>query len=202
MWAGGRVKFSRPLPVDEPLTHRQTLIRIDDKRGRSGPMTIVTICHEYLVDNEVRIEDEQDIVYRDVANATDQGSVRAASNPPESPQSYDWSRQILPDTILLFRYSAISFSSHRIHYDRDYAKQEGYPGILVHGPLTATLLIDLFQRSNQDKSIRYFEYTARRPMFDGAPFTVMGRAEDDGMVSLLAVSADGNISMTAKLQTT
>jgi 3-methylfumaryl-CoA hydratase len=164
-------------------------------------MTLVTIRHEYLVNDEVRIEDEQDIIYRDVPSAMEQKSVKVSNDSPETSQSYDWSREIMPDSVLLFRYSAISLNSHRIHYDRDYAEQEGYPGLLVHGPLTATLLIDLFQRSNQDTVIREFAYTARRPIFVDETFTIMGRKEGDGRISLQAVSDDGNCSMFAELHT-
>lgn len=201
MWAGGRVRYTQPLPVDAAVRHRQTLLRIEDKKGRSGAMTLVTVLHEFILEGEVLIADEQDIVYRDIKGKDDQKLVHTDAESNASSPGYDWSREILPDTVLLFRYSAISFNSHRIHYDLDYAKEEGYPGILVHGPLTATLLIDLFQRSDPAKTISRFDYAARRPMFAGEPFTVMGRSEADGRVTLLAVPADGIPAMTAEIQT-
>ena len=201
MWIGGRISYSRPLYIDKPVTHRSTIKRIEDKQGRSGPMTFVTLCHEYLVGGDQMLSDEQDIVYRDVSTGPVNNSVDDSSQKSESTQHCDWSRKIVADTTLLFRYSAVTFNSHRIHYDRDYTSNEGYSGLLVHAPLTATLLIDLFQRSNPGKVIRHFEYAARSPMYDGDRFTLLGQQKENGKVSLWAEDCDGIRSMTAELET-
>ena len=147
------------------------------------------------------LSDEQDIVYRDVSTGPVNKPADDSSQKSESMQHCDWSRKIVPDTTLLFRYSAVSFNSHRIHYDRDYTSKEGYPGLLVHAPLTATLLIDLFHRSNPGIGIRQFEYVARSPMYDGDPFTLLGQKHKNGKISLWAEDCEGAISMTAELET-
>jgi 3-methylfumaryl-CoA hydratase len=201
MWVGGRIRYMLPLRVGEPVTHRSTIKGIENKQGRSGPMTFLTVCHEYLDGGILMLQDEQDIVYRDVSTDPIKKPVDTSHQASASPHPYDWSRTIVPDTTLLFRYSAVSFNSHRIHYDQDYVRKEGYPGLLVHGPLTATLLIDLFQRSNPGIGIRQFDYVARSPMYEGYPFTIMGQQLENGKISLWAVDCEGTRSMTAELET-
>jgi len=198
MWAGGRIEFGQPWQADQPVTRRSTLIRIEDKQGRSGPMTIVTILHEYLDGVTLLLREEQDIVYRDAPAApAPKPGIR-----PFSAEPADWSREILPDATLLFRYSAVTFNGHRIHYDRDYVVQEGYPGLLVHAPLTATLLIDLFQKSNPGAGIRRFNFTARSPMYAGYPFRLRGRRQTGDTIALWSEACDGSVSITAELETT
>lgn len=199
MWAGGRIDYRHPLRAGTPVTRRSTIIRVEDKQGRSGGMTIVTVRHEYLDGDTLVLVDEQDIVYRDALTAPLPAPV---IKPPscDAASRSDWSAEILPDSRLLFRYSAVTFNAHRIHYDQDYARKEGYPGILVHGPLTATYLVDLFQSANPGAVIRRFAYTARSPMYAGFPFTLYGRREADGRVTLWAESCDGTTSMTAVLE--
>ena len=200
MWAGGHIDFLQPMYIGETCTRRSTIKRIEDKTGRSGPMTFVTVSHEYLAGDVLKRRDVQHIVYRDAAASLPAPSNRTVQS-GGSANAFDWSTQIMPDAILLFRYSAVTFNAHRIHYDRDFALREGYPGLLVHAPLTATLLIDLFQRSCPGTGIRRFEYTARSPMYDGYPFTIMGRRMKNRKVSLRAEACDGTESMTAELET-
>ena len=117
-------------------------------------------------------------------------------NQPATPAA--WTRRIVPDDVLLFRYSALTFNSHRIHYDRRYVTEvEGYPGLVVHGPLLATLLVDLLRRHRPDALLRRFEFRANKPLFDVAPFDVCGRPEDDGRVSLWAQGPDAAVAMSA-----
>lgn len=201
MWAGGYIELLQPMYIGESYTFRSTIRAIEEKEGRSGPMTFVTVCHEYLDNGALKRRDVQHIVYREAAAAPLPAPANRTIQSSKSADAYDWSAQIFPDTTLLFRYSAVSFNAHRIHYDRDYVLGEGYPGLLVHAPLTATLLIDLFQRSCPGTGIRYFEYAARSPMYDGYPFTVMGRRTDNGKVSLRAEDCDGKESMIAELET-
>jgi 3-methylfumaryl-CoA hydratase len=107
-------------------------------------------------------------------------------------------RRIVPDNVLLFRYSALTFNSHRIHYDRRYATEvEGYPGLVIHGPLLATLLVDLWRRQQSETALSGFEFRALRPLFDTAPFELCGCPEDDGRVALWAQGPDGAAAMRA-----
>ena len=201
MWVGGRIRYTRPLRIGEPIKHRSTIKQIVDKQGKSGPMTFLTVCHEYLDSGELMLQDEQDIVYRDVSTSPIKKPINNSHQGLESKHPYDWSKTIVPDSTLLFRYSAVSFNSHRIHYDQDYVRKEGYPGLLVHAPLTATLLIDLFQRSNPEINIYQIEYVARSPLYNGYPITMMGQQQENGKVSLWAEDCEGTRSMSIELET-
>jgi 3-methylfumaryl-CoA hydratase len=116
-----------------------------------------------------------------------------------APTVHDWAREIHPDAVLLFRYSALTFNGHRIHYDRRYATEtEGYPGLVVHGPLIATLLLDLLRRHMPDAQVSRFAFRAMKPTFDLDPFRVCGaRGEDGKSVRLWAEHGDGTLSMDA-----
>ena len=164
-------------------------------------MTFVTLCHEYLQDDVLMLQDEQDIVYRDASTASVKKPVISVSEQSEQRHDCDWSRTIVPDSTLLFRYSAVSFNSHRIHFDKDYVREEGYPGLLVHAPLTATLLVDFYQRNNPGKKIRKFDYIAQNPLFEGYPLSIYGQQLKNGKVSLWADDCEGTRSMTAELET-
>jgi 3-methylfumaryl-CoA hydratase len=201
MWVGGRVRYIQPLPIGEPIVHRATIKRIVDKQGKSGPMTIVTLCHEYFQADQLMLQDEQDIVYRDVSNNPIKKPIDRSGSLPDSKLSINWSRTIVPDTRLLFRYSAVSFNSHRIHFDQDYVREEGYPGILVHAPLTATLLVDLYQRHNPGKNICKFNYVAQNPLYEGYPISIFGQQQENGKVSLWADDCEGTRSMSVELVT-
>lgn len=201
MWVGGRIRYMQPLRAGEAVTHRAIIQRIENKEGKSGPMTFLTIRHEYLDSGELMLSDEQDIVYRDASTTPIQKPVDKSRQQADSSQSCDWCRIIVPDSTLLFRYSAVTFNSHRIHYDQKYVREEGYPGLLVHAPLTATLLIDLFQRSNPGINIHQIEYVARSPLYDGYPITMMGQQQENGKVSLWAEDCEGTRSMSVELET-
>ena len=140
MWAGGRVDFLSPIPLGAEMTRRSTIIDIVDKSGSSGPMTFVVVRHEISLQGRLAVREEQDIVYR---GASGQDAPAAADGASASAERYDFRRCVAPGPVELFRYSALTFNGHRIHYDRDYATgAEGYPGLVVHGPLIATMLVD------------------------------------------------------------
>ena len=171
MWAGGRLSFAHPLRVGEAVTRRSTIASVDAKHGRSGALVFVTVAHEISSAQGVAIREEHDIVYRDHPAA---GAV-----PPAvalAPTDAQFSRALVPDPVLLFRYSALTFNGHRIHYDRRYVTEvEGYPGLIVHGPLLATLLLDLLRREQPAADVATFRFRAVRPTFDLHPFHVNGR---------------------------
>src|SRR3989441_3381057 len=192
MWAGSRIEWHRPLAVGATATRKSRIVSVTPKRGQSGELVFVVVRHEISVAGGLALTEDHDIVYRDLA-AADQERRRTPPTPPAA-----WTRRIVPDDVLLFRYSALTFNSHRIHYDRRYVTEvEGYPGLVVHGPLLATLLVDLLRRQHPDASLRRFEFRAMAPLFDVAPFDVCGRPEDDGRVSLWAQGPDAALAMSA-----
>ncbi|WP_428533963.1 FAS1-like dehydratase domain-containing protein [Rhodopila sp.] len=192
MWAGGRFTFHRPLRVDDPITRTSTVQDVTVKHGRNGTLCFVLVRHEVSAGSELALVEEHDIVYRDPPRPGDPPVA-----PAPAPADAVWGRRIQPSEALLFRYSALTFNSHRIHYDRRYVTEtEGYPGLIVHGPLIATLLIDLLRR-HTDRAVATFRFRAVSPLFDTAPFSVLGVPNDNG-ASLWAANPDGNLAMQAE----
>ncbi|MFT3814866.1 MAG: MaoC family dehydratase N-terminal domain-containing protein [Acidovorax sp.] len=192
MWAGGRLQFLRPVVVGEPVRRVSLIKSVNVKEGRSGTLVFVTVRHEVSDAQGIAIHEEQDIVYRD---APAPGA--PAPQPAAAPADEQFSRTITPDPVLLMRYSALTFNGHRIHYDRPYAMQEeGYPGLVVHGPLIATLLMEELRRAHPDKRVRGFEFKAVSPLFDTAPFSVNGKVEG-GKARLWARGPQGQLAMQA-----
>ncbi len=192
MWAGGRVEFHHPLRVGESITRTSTIANVQFKEGRSGSLVFVLVRHEISDTQGVALAEEHDIVYRDLAGA-------GAGTPAPAPDDVVWQRIIHPDDVLLFRYSALTFNGHRIHYDRRYATEvEGYPGLVVHGPLIATLLVELVRANRPQARVMRFEFRAVSPLFDTEPFTVCGKPESDGRtIRLWAENSGGGLAMTA-----
>jgi 3-methylfumaryl-CoA hydratase len=191
MWAGSRLEFLGPLRVGDAITKTSTIVDVSSKEGRNGPLVFVKVRHEIAAAQSVAVIEEQDIVYRDVP--------RAGETPPSRPAPTDeqFSRDVVPDPVLLFRYSALTFNGHRIHYDRPYAtSEEGYAGLVVQGPLTATLLLDQLQRAHSGVRVRTFEFRAISPLFDTAPFAVCGRLDGD-KATLWARGPLGQLAMQA-----
>jgi 3-methylfumaryl-CoA hydratase len=190
MWAGGRVEFHHPLRVGEAITRTSRIVDVKFKEGRSGRLVFVLVRHE--IGNALR--EEHDIVYRDHPRIED-----PLPAPPIAPADAAWERVVDPGDVLLFRYSALTFNGHRIHYDRRYATEvEGYPGLVVHGPLIATLLVDLVRRNLPAAVVTRFEFRAVSPIFDTGSFSVCGKPDDDGKsVRLWAKDPAGALAMTA-----
>lgn len=198
MWAGGRLQFLRPLAVDAPVQRRSTITNVQSKSGRSGQLVFVTVLHEISDAQGVAIREEQDIVYRDAPPPAAAGA--PAPTPQPAPTDEQYSRIVTPDPVLLMRFSALTFNGHRIHYDRPYAMQEeGYPGLVVHGPLIAMLLMEELRRTHPGKTIRQFEFKAVSPLFDTAPFTVNGKLEDH-TARVWARGPQGQLAMQASIE--
>jgi 3-methylfumaryl-CoA hydratase len=196
MWAGGRLAFEQPLRVGERVERESTILSVDGKQGRSGMLVFVTVQHRYRVGGAVALTEEHDIVYRD---APQPGAAPAAPLP--APADVAFERAIVPDPVLLFRYSALTFNGHRIHYDRPYVTEvEGYPGLVVHGPLIATLLLDLLRRERPGATVRRFEFKAVRPVFDIHRFSVCGRPAEQGAFELWARDHEGALAMQARAE--
>jgi len=198
MWAGGRVEFLAPIAVGAALTRVTTIAAIRAKRGASGDLLFVTLQHDIAADGVPAIREEQDLVYR--AAATASAAPSAPPPPAPEPEPTDAVRRITADPVLLFRYSALTFNAHRIHYDRDYARDvEGYAGLVVHGPLIATLLIDHARREMPGLSPRHFSFRAEAPLIDGAPFDLCLSRDGSG-ARLWARDATGRTTMRADVQ--
>lgn len=194
MWAGSRLRYLSDLPIGARATRRSLILKIENKVGKRGSLWFVTVQHMISCEGKSCIIEEQDIVYRD---ATPPGS-----GPAPVPEVYDgqaqWSREVLPDTTLLFRYSALTFNGHRIHYDLPYARdEEGYPGLVVHGPLTATLLQQFAQEHGDGRPLASFDFRGVSPLFVGRPFKLEGRQAQDGALTLWARGPDGELAMSA-----
>ncbi len=193
MWAGSRVTFAHAPRIGDEVRRVSRIADVTEKHGASGRLVFVTVQHEIHTPRGLAIQEAQDLVYREVPKA--QGGVTARN--PDVPEAV-FSRTITPDPVLLFRYSALTFNSHRIHFDRRYVTDvEGYPGLLVHGPLIATLLLDLLRRETGDATVCSFSFKAERPLFDTAAFSIHGRAESATHVSLWALDADGQRAVQA-----
>jgi len=200
MWAGGRLVWEKgnPLQVGDTVERTSTIASVTHKAGRTGELVFVLVRHEVRNERGLALTEEHDIVYR-AAAAPDE------KTPPPTPAPKDdaaFSREIVPDDVLLFRYSALTFNGHRIHYDRRYVTQvEGYPGLIVHGPLIATLLVDLLRRNAPGAQLARFEFRAVRPTFDIAPFRVHGKpaegSTDGKTFSLWGEDAGGWLTMQA-----
>ena len=196
MWAGSQLAFHRQLHVGEAITRTSTIESVTGKSGRAGPLVFVRVRHEIGSDagDDVAITEFHDIVYRDAPTPADPS---ASSRP--APAGSTWQRDWVPDDVLLFRYSALTFNGHRIHYDRRYVTEvEGYPGLIVHGPLIATLLLDLLRDHLPAARVARFEFRALRPLFDIHPFRVCGEPQPDGKTfRLWAKNHEGELAMDA-----
>jgi 3-methylfumaryl-CoA hydratase len=192
MFAGGRFAYHHPLKIGDRISRTSRITDVSGKQGRSGTLVFVTVRHEIANGRGVALSEEHDIVYRENPRAD-----APAPKPTPAPTGETFAREIVPDPVLLFRYSALTFNSHRIHYDRPYVTEvEGYPGLIVHGPLIATLLVDLLRRSLPDAKVARFSFRAVRPVFDIHRFSVCGR-QDGRRVSLWTRDHEGWLTMEA-----
>ena len=195
MWAGSRVRFLSPVPLEAEVHQETVEMRSEEKTGRSGRMQFLTLRHTLFVGDQAAIEEEQDIVYRQAATPGTPARLAPSASEPRPPKV----RELVADPVRLFRYSALSFNSHRIHYDRPYAiGAEGYPGLVVHGPYLATLLMDLYLRHRPGSDVRAFSFRALRPVFDGEPLT-LGLSEDGEGGDLVVIDADTGAAQRARV---
>jgi 3-methylfumaryl-CoA hydratase len=195
MWAGSRLEFLRPLRLGESVSRTSRIADVYGKQGRTGPLVFVRVRHEIANSAGLALVEEQDIVFRDRPKS---GEPSAAPGATADPQ-HEWVRKIQPDAPLLFRYSALTFNGHRIHYDRPYATEvEGYPGLVVHSPLIATLLLELLRENVAGVELERFTFRAVKPTFEATPFLLCGRrASELNTVHLWARHLDGSIAMEA-----
>jgi len=191
MWAASDIKFNFPLRLGEIAVKRSEITNVAEKSGKSGRLIFVYLCHTILNETkEVAIVEEQTIVYTE--------TVKSGAMPPPraAPKNPAWQRTLMPDPVLLFRYSALTFNPHRIHYDQPYVTQEeGYPGLVVHGPLIATLMVDLCRRNRPEARIIGFSFRAMAPLFCGNEMVLGAAPSEDGLsASVWAVNHEGGLA--------
>ena len=198
MWAGSRVQWLAPLSVGDGIERVSRIESVTHKAGRTGDLIFVLVKHAISNQNGLALIEEHDIVYRDAPGPDDKPVA-----PTPAPTGATWSKTITPDDVLLFRYSALTFNGHRIHYDRKYATEvEGYPGLIVHGPLIATLLVDLVRQSIPGCKLKSFEFRAIRPTFDINIFKVSAKPDletdpSGKTISIWAEDHEGWLTMQA-----
>ena len=196
MWAGGRLAFHAPIRIGDALTRTSTIADVRRRDGKTGALVFVTVRHEIARDGVALLTEEHDIVYRGLPQP---GAV--SPSPERAPVDESTSRTVTPDPVLLFRYSALTFNGHRIHYDRSYVTGvEGYPGLIVHGPLIATLLMDEALRQRPGLVVRRFSFKAVQPLFDIDPFELCCRFDGASAIDLWARGHDGRLAMKARLE--
>lgn len=191
MWAAGEAEYRQTLIIGQPATRTSTIESVELKTGSTGTLVFVNVRHEISQADTLCISQLQNIVYRD------QPSERVDLLPGKSaPAELDVMRLVKPDPVLLFRYSALTYNGHRIHYDRDYAVQEEfYPALVVHGPLLVTLLLELQREHYADRVLKQFKFRAVRPTFDTAAFSISARLDGENL-SLWSADESGSLCMT------
>ncbi|MEQ1687002.1 MAG: MaoC family dehydratase N-terminal domain-containing protein [Sphingopyxis sp.] len=191
MWASSKLAFHAPIAVGAAVARTSTITAITEKAGSSGPLVFVTLVHETRCDGALAVEEEQVLVYRGAGVAPVHSAVS---------QPCDWPhvRNLVPSEAMMFRYSALTFNAHRIHYDAPYAQRvEGYRGLVVHGPLSATLLIDLAREISSGAPLKSFEFRGVSPLFCGEPMTLVAR-RDESAITLAALGPTDAVAMEAR----
>jgi len=205
MWAGSRLHWHGDLRVGQAVERASTILKCEAKRGRTGDMVLVTVGHQFRAGDALLLDEQHDIVYRDEASDLERRALaelaaQARAVGVHYERRGEIVREVTVGPVQMFRYSAVTFNGHRIHYDRDYAREtEGYPGLVVHGPLIATMLLEFLQAQvARGRRVERFEFRAIKPTFDIAPFALHAAAPAaDGSVSLWSTNNVGAVGMQA-----
>jgi 3-methylfumaryl-CoA hydratase len=198
MWAGSQFEFRAPIRVGDEVERRSTIADVTSKEGRTGKLVFVKVRHELHCNGaaDAALVEFHDIVYREAQRPSD-----VPPPPQPAPAGASWQREIVPDDVLLFRYSALTFNGHRIHYDADYVRQiEGYPDLVVHGPLLALLLLDLLRCTVPDATVGRFRYRAVAPLFVARPLALCGKPTAEGTAELWVEGDDGRLATWAEAE--
>ncbi len=195
MWAGGSFTFERDLILGRPARQTVTITSVERKKGRSGDLCFVTTEHRVSQDDRDAVIEVRNLVFRDAPGSS--GEAR----PVSPPQGAAWRRTVVADPVLLFRFSALTFNAHRIHYDVEYCRnEEAYPDLVVHGPMQALLLLDLVERTCPERRIRHFRYRGVAPLFAPHPFLVCGKPLAGDEVVLWIEDSSGGLTTSAELE--
>ena len=197
MYAGERLRFHAPLRIGDEVRRDTELLDISAKSGSTGTLVFATVINRFHTPEGLALEEERDTVFREEIAG---GATNAAPKREGPPADLPWRRTVTPDPVNLFRYSALTFNGHRIHYDRAYATgAEGYPGLVVHGPFTSSLLINFARDNNPGRRMVSYEMRAKAPLFDIAPIELVGGPTGDGgQCAVWAVTPEGGIAMAAQ----
>jgi 3-methylfumaryl-CoA hydratase len=197
LFGGARFRFERPIPIGRAIRRDSSIDRFEAKEGRNGPFLVATVAHRIQGPDGIAVLEENDVIFRPPA-AEGSGKAESGAGAPPPPFGPDaWRRAVDPHPVLMFRHSALTFNSHRIHYDRDYVRAHGYPGLVVQGTLIARLMLELVRDRRPDSDIAAFSFRAGRPLYDTGPFTIEGEPSTDGReIKLRALGPDG-VAMTA-----
>jgi 3-methylfumaryl-CoA hydratase len=196
MWAASDITFHAPIRLGDELEKTARIADVAQKVGATGALIFVTVENDYRAGGELALSEKQTIVYRDHPRPDE-----VPPPPKPAPEKPDWSRELKADPVMLFRYSAVTFNGHRIHYDHPYVTQEeGYPNIIVQGQLIATLLLDTFAAHNPGVEAKRFSFRAMKPLFSGEPFFAEGASNDTGGLDLWSRNGDGHLTLSAKLE--
>ena len=195
MWAGGSFTFERDLALDRPARQTVTITGIERKKGRSGDLCFVTTEHRTSQDDKDAVIEVRNLVFRDAPGASSE------ARPVAPPEGATWKRRVVADPVLLFRFSALTFNAHRIHYDVEYCRnEEAYPDLVVHGPMQALLMLDLAERTFAGRPIRHFRYRGVAPLFAPHAFHVCGKPEEGDYLRLWIESSSGGLATSASLE--
>lgn len=198
MWAGGHIQFKKPLVVGVQSEKKSTITDVKEKKGSTGKLCFVTVRHQISSKGVLNIDEEQQILYRE---ESDKGGHPVRTKHLDIDP--DWEVSIKPDSVQLFRFSALTFNSHRIHYDLDYVqKEEGYPNLVVHGPYLLVLLLDAFKNEEEERIIEDVIYRAVGPVYLGEEITICGKSVDKHKSELRISGPEGNLAMTATINWT
>jgi 3-methylfumaryl-CoA hydratase len=193
MWVGGRIRTTRPLELDHDATRVSRIASAEMKEGSAGAFWLVTVEHTISQGGDVRVSEEQDLVFRGAA------ALNAPGNDLDDTPDDEWVEELVPGPVLLFRFSAVTSNAHRIHYDHPYATEvEGYPDLVVHGPLTALLLTEFAQR-HATLDARTIAFRARAPLFANHRLWLTGHTDADGTLRTRAIRADHTEAVTLQL---
>jgi len=193
MWAGGKIEFRAPLIIGAEVTRLSAITDVEVKQGRTGMLCFVTVTHDYSCDGQLCVSERQDVVYRDPPPS----AARSPAKQEDAAPTGMHHQAVTPTPTMLFRYSAITFNGHRIHYDAPYARDvEGYGGLVVHGPLQATLMAHM-AADLAGKAPASFSFRGKSPLFDDAPFGIHATETGDGM-SLWTARDGGPVAMQAE----
>ncbi|MBD8021637.1 FAS1-like dehydratase domain-containing protein [Brevibacterium gallinarum] len=202
MWAGSTLDFHTPIRPGQTIERTTTIESIAEKVGSTGPLCFVVLRHEVSADGTLATTDRQTIVYREATATAEGSSARPPRDDSPAPEGWDWVESVRPNEVMLFRYSALTFNSHRIHYDYPYVTEvEGYPGLVTHGPLTATLLLDRYMTTYPETSVSGYRFTAKSPLFAGEQIHLAGRETEPGVHELQAIAPDGKVAIAATVTT-
>lgn len=197
MWAGGALECLDDIRIGDHVTRNSTIADVALKEGQTGRLVFVTVEHSIETGRGVAVRERQDIVYREPQKQQPAAPSAAPANPYRRPEH---SESVEATSLLLFRYSALTFNGHRIHYDKDYARrEEGYRGLVVHGPMQATMLLHLGARLADGRQPRSFTYRGLSPLFDGTTFTLNALPSGNGF-DLWCADAEGRETMAAKAE--